>query len=104
LWARNPPSPDILARFKDRFGLWLAAGSREDIAGRIWDAHAPLHLAPERRAIEQMISQAGNVPVVLDAVLTSQDEEYLDVSMLEAAARSGARPPYAGSGSSGENP
>ena len=63
---------------KNRVGLWLVAGARKDIAGVVWDTHAPWHQGASAGKAPVWHTSSPQVPVVFDAVYTSQDEEYLD--------------------------
>ena len=87
LWSRNPPPPDGIAKIVERIGLWLAAGAREDVTGKIWDVHVPLSQAQTSASLRELLSRATNAPIVLDALFSSQDEEYLDAAALEQAER-----------------
>jgi hypothetical protein len=49
----------------------------------LWDAHAPLHRGADRAGIARWIALAPGAPLLLDAVLANQDEEYLDALVLE---------------------
>jgi len=48
----------------------------------LWDAHAPLHTAPDVAALARLIALAPDAPVLLDAVYASPNEEYLDAAAL----------------------
>jgi hypothetical protein len=67
----------------EKLGLWLVAAPRSDLAGRVWDAHTPIHGAPELNAIAQWLSQVDGRPRVLDGVYADQDQEYLDAKALD---------------------
>ncbi len=84
LLAGQPPSPDLAARLKPRLGFWLVAAPRLDLAGQLWDAHAPVATFTERETIARWLALAPEVPVALDAVLDHQDEEYSEAATLQA--------------------
>jgi hypothetical protein len=67
---------------KNRLGLWLVAGARRDIAGAVWDTHAPWREGINAGKAPLWHTTAPEVPVVFDAVYTNQDEEYLDAVQL----------------------
>jgi len=66
-----------------KVGFWLMAGSRRDIAGRLWDVRAPLAMVQQQKdKIAGYLAIAPRARCVLDAVLGSQDEEYRDARVL----------------------
>jgi hypothetical protein len=83
LLAGTARSDENRRLLNENLGLWLVAAPRADLAGRLWDTHAPIHGAPELNAIAQWLSQADRRPQVLDAVYADQDEEYLDAKALD---------------------
>jgi hypothetical protein len=89
---RQHPSPEIAPRLKGQLGLWLIATSRRDAAGKIWDAHAPIHSASDLDALIRWLAISPAAPAVLDALLDDQDAEYLDAMALERALRQIDRP------------
>ena len=76
---RSPAAAEIL---KTRLGLWLVAAPQMDLAGTLWDVHAPLHSLAEPGAMAEWISLVPEAPIVLDAVFANQDEEYHDAVAL----------------------
>jgi hypothetical protein len=79
------PSPELAARLEERLGLWLVAAPRRDLAGQLWDAHAPLATSPDRDTIRWWLTVGSpGVPLVLDAVLSNQDEEYAEITAVES--------------------
>ena len=50
LLEQKPPAAEAAARLKDKLGLWLVAASRKDVAGKMWDAHGPIHPASSHGA------------------------------------------------------
>ena len=87
LLERKPPSDKIAARLKDTLGLWLVAAPRNDVAGKLWDAHAPIHSAPNLDWLARWLKLSAQTPMVLDALYESQDEEYLDAVALDRIRR-----------------
>jgi len=87
--ADHPPPPEVAARLKDRLGLWLVAARRADAAGKLWDAHAPIHSAANLDSLAQLLARSAQTPAVLDAVYSNQDEEYLDALALDQMLRGG---------------
>lgn len=84
--ADNSPSSDIAARLKERLGFWLVGKSQEDVSGRVWDAHAPLHGALDPDTLKRTRALAPGAPLLLDALYPTPDEEYLEAVALEKAA------------------
>lgn len=85
LLVGQDPSPDLAARLAKWLGLWLVAAPRRDLAGQLWDAHAPLASCTDGEAIKAWLAVgAPNVPLVLDAVLSDQDEEYAEIRAIES--------------------
>lgn len=68
---------------KNRLGLWLVADARKDLAGVIWDTHAPWHQGANTGKAPGWHRWAPQAPIVFDAVYASQDEEYLDAVAFE---------------------
>lgn len=85
--SRAEASPDAAAILKRRLGLWLAAASQADLAGRVWDVQAPLHRETEGSRIAEWISLVPDAPIVIDVVSANQDEEYLDAVALQKMTR-----------------
>ncbi len=83
LLERKQPSAKIAVRLKDTLGLWLVAAPRSDAAGKLWDAHAPIHSAPNLDWLSRSLKLSARTPMVLDALYENQDEEYLDAVALE---------------------
>ena len=89
LLERKSPSDKIAERLKHTLGLWLIAAPRSDVAGKLWDAHAPIHSTPNLDWLARWLKLSAGTPMVLDALYESQDGEYLDVVALESACRTG---------------
>jgi hypothetical protein len=79
---QKPPSTEAVARLKDKLGFWLVAASRKDVAGKLWDAHGPIHSALDPEAIARLLTLSPGTPTVLDALYANQDKEYLDAMAL----------------------
>ncbi len=91
---REGASLEAARKLKDRLGLWLVAGSANDVAGAFWNAHVPVHLMTSTASLARWISLAPDIPIVSDAVLTTPDDEYLEaraLDRLETAAGHGSR-------------
>jgi len=71
-----------------RGGFWLAAAPRRDLAGRLWDVHAPVHRAApaDQEALRAYARQAPQLPVILDAILEDADAEYLEATAVKCRA------------------
>ncbi len=89
---QQPPSAGAAARLKDKLGLWLVASSRDDIAGRTWDAHAPIYAAGSPEALARSLALSPGTPAILDALYANQDQEYLDAVALARALGQNAQP------------
>jgi hypothetical protein len=64
---------------------------RWDIAGRVWNAHAPLIGYQEKERLAKILAIAPEVPMVFDVVYQNHDQEYLDAKCLrEILAEQGA--------------
>jgi hypothetical protein len=85
LLDQNPPAPEVATRLKDKLGLWLVAASNNDVAGKMWDAHGPIHSARNPEALARLLALSPGTPIVLDALYANQDEEYLDAVALDKA-------------------
>jgi len=82
LAAAGTPPEEAARWLKDRLGLWLVSGFRKDLAGQLWDAHAPLAGIGDPGTIGPYLAATARVPVLLDARYTDQDAEYLDAAAL----------------------
>lgn len=70
----------IADTLRGRVGFWLISTARRDLSGDLWDAHAPWNQASdvERRSLADWLRLAPEAALVLDAVLPTHDEEYLE--------------------------
>ena len=73
---------EVAALLKDKVGLWLVSAPRVDVAGRLWDANAPIRECNDRRALAQILALAPLAPMVFDAAYKDRDDEYLDAKFL----------------------
>jgi len=87
----QPPSAETASRLKDKLGFWLVAASRQDAAGKLWDAHAPLHLQRSPDDLAKWLALSPATPTVLEAICANQDEEYLEALNLEKTIAQAAR-------------
>ena len=92
LLERQPPAAEGSARLKDKLGLWLVAASRRDAAGKVWDTHAPVHLQHSTENLAQWLALSPGTPAILDALLSNQDEEYLEALALNRGLEQAASP------------
>lgn len=83
LLAAQTPSPDLAKRLKPHLGFWLVAAPERDIVGQLWNAHAPISQFQTKEALARWLAVAPGVPMVLDAVLDSQDAEYSESAALQ---------------------
>jgi hypothetical protein len=67
----------------DRLGLWLAASPAYDLAGDLWTANGPVASAPQL-ALGELLAVAPDLPVLLDGVYASWDQEYRDARAIKA--------------------
>ncbi len=65
-----------------KVGMWLMSGSRTDIAGQLWDVHAPLAEVAQKDKLVSYLSVAPKARLVLDAVYGNPDDEYRDARAL----------------------
>jgi hypothetical protein len=72
------PAAELTARLQDRLGLWLVSAARYDVAGKLWDAHAPLHSSTNLQSLRHWLELSPAAPAVLDALLEDSDAEYLE--------------------------
>ena len=84
---RQPPAAEAAVRLKDKLGLWLVAASRRDVAGEVWDTHAPVHLQSSSEDVAKWLAISPGTRTILDALLATQDEEYLEAMALEPSPR-----------------
>lgn len=82
LAAAGTPPEEATRWLKDRLGLWLVSGFRKDLAGQLWDAHAPLAGIGDSAAIGRYLTATARVPILLDARYADPDAEYLDAAAL----------------------
>jgi hypothetical protein len=72
---------------KDKVGLWLVNTPRMDVAGRVWNAYAPIRGYQETPSLVKMLAIAPQAPLVFDVVYKNHDEEYLDAKYLQEILR-----------------
>lgn len=79
------PSAELAGKLRGRVGVWLIAGFRTDLAGKVWDVNAPLHDAPsdQRTAVESWMAAAPEALGVAEGTLENADAEYLEARALE---------------------
>ncbi len=78
---------DLAKTLRDKVGLWLVAAPRTDLAGKLWDAHAPLHgFAAAAETLRPWLALCPEAPMLLDVPYATPDEEYLDAVVLERVA------------------
>jgi hypothetical protein len=82
LLSRKNDLAEFSEQLKGKIGLWLLSTPRTDVAGRVWDANAPIHECNDRRALAQILTLAPEAPLVFDAMYKNPDEEYLDARYL----------------------
>ena len=87
LLAEVTPPAEAAPWLAGRLGLWLGAAVRRDVTGQVYDLHAPLHTLPaaDQARLREWLGAGDSAPIVLDAILANQDEEYLDAVVIESA-------------------
>jgi len=85
--SRTNAVAEFTESLKEKVGLWLLSSVRVDVAGRAWDANAPIHECNDRRALAQILALAPEAPMVFDALYKNHDDEYLDARYLEETPR-----------------
>lgn len=83
--AVNPPTGETAGRLKDKLGLWLVGGMQKDVAGKVWDTHAPNHGSPNPDSLAKAAALSPKTPLLLDALYLGPDEEYLEAVALKTA-------------------
>jgi hypothetical protein len=83
LLPERAPSLQESEVMKKYLGLWLVAGARKDVAGKVWDTHFPIHRSARETAVKLWLAAFPGVPLALDGICETQDEEYLDILALE---------------------
>ncbi|MCL4694951.1 MAG: hypothetical protein KJ060_20865, partial [Candidatus Hydrogenedentes bacterium] len=86
LQHQNVNPGDLSALLNGTPGLWLASAPAYDIAGKPWTMNAPLEGNADLDTLAQLFAAAPSAPVLLDAVYTGRDEEYLDLGSVGAIA------------------
>jgi len=85
LLPASPENSELRAALTSKLGVWLLAAPRADLAGKTWDAHAPLHAASSAAAMARWLALSPQTPVLFDAVYADADDEYLDAAALKDA-------------------
>jgi len=67
---------------KDKTGLWLVSGLKEDLEGNPWNQNVPLYDYKDGQKIFDMVNTIQDVPIVLDALYKTHNDEYLDARNL----------------------
>lgn len=83
LLGGKAPTAELADRMRDHLGLWLVAAARHDAAGKLWDAHAPIHSSTNLQSLTRWLELTPAAPAVLDARLEDGDAEYLEALALE---------------------
>jgi hypothetical protein len=78
--ALNPLEPAPVDA--EHIGLWTAAAPSRDISGEIWTRSTPIAGVPLDN-VRKALASAPAVPLVFDAVYSSQDDEYRDARAIE---------------------
>jgi len=82
--AKTDPK-EIEQQLRGKVGLWLASLPYSDATGNNWTLTQALHGRDNGSALAYMAA-AKDVPILLDAVYPSGDDEYRDVKVLEQLA------------------
>jgi len=69
---------------KTSVGLWLASAPTFDLAGDLLDSNAPIFTYDRKEKLASLLAIRPDVPMLLDGVYKSHDEEYLDARELNA--------------------
>ena len=80
--AKSNPQ-QIADEMKDRLGLWLVDTPASDVAGRLWNAYAPIAGSNYEQELAALLRLNPNVPVLADVPYENQDQEYLDAVALD---------------------
>jgi hypothetical protein len=83
LLAKRVDLEEATALLKGKVGLWLVNTPRIDIAGRVWNANAPVWGYQDTQSLAKILAIAPDAPLLLDAVYKNHDEEYLDAKALQ---------------------
>jgi hypothetical protein len=79
--AKTPVATKIV---QDKLGLWFAAATQHDVAGALWNAHAPLARSADVRSLSPWLLTKPDAPIVFDAVLDQPAEETQEAAALES--------------------
>ena len=78
-------SPDALGpEIKDKLGLWIVSAPGHDVKGNLWTDRKPIAGIPDAKVLRALLRVAPDVPMALDGVYASPDDEYLDVRKLQS--------------------
>ncbi len=83
--ALLPEHTPETAALAPKIGLWLAGASARDAAGRMWTTQEPFVRGNDATGFAAWFKDTPGVPVALDAVYGTQDEEYADWIALSRA-------------------
>ena len=83
--AQKPDLGQLSGMVRGKVGLWLVAGTQRDIAGRIWNMHAPAIDSIDLPTLESLLATVPGCPLVLDGIHTDADAEYRDARFLAKA-------------------
>lgn len=82
LW--HSPSAEEAVSLKGRMGLLLVAARQTDLAGAVWDTHAPLATTADPRVLADWLAVDPAVAVGLDALFRNPDEEVTDANLVRS--------------------
>ncbi len=63
-------------------GLWIAAAPQYDVRGDLWSINGPLAAAPDPSPLLKQLDITSEVPILLDGVYATADDEYADIGLL----------------------
>lgn len=89
----RPLSNEEHDRLRGKVGFFLVSGRRVDIAGRLWDAHAPWADQAEASTAARWIAALDKTPIIFDLAVSDPDSEYLQCTLWTQALQDPAERP-----------
>jgi hypothetical protein len=83
LLASETQQADLTKLITVHIGMWLVSTPRVDIAGQVWSANGRICGYRDSQSLASVLAVAPDAPLVLDALYTNRDEEYMDAKVLQ---------------------
>jgi hypothetical protein len=74
---------DLETKAGGRIGVWLVNTPQRDLSDRLWNIYAPVASSGYEKELVNIFRIAPRIPMITDAILENQDQEYLESTALD---------------------